>query len=407
VTAVLRLTDVWKGYTDWSGRPRTFRGMFAGRVPLLRSGPQRWALRGVSLELAPGRSLGVIGHNGAGKSTLLRLASGLGRPTRGTVEVDPDSSSVLSLGAAFDGELTGRENAYTSALVAGYSSAVSRRLVPEMLRFAEIEDFASAPVRTYSDGMRLRLAFGVVAVSRPRLLVLDEVLAVGDIGFRRKCEERIAEMRDEGTSLLLVSHSPDEVRDTCDEAAWLHHGAVRAQGATEAVLEAYEKSMLERTLQRTPVGAARDDQGLALGVNRFGSQEMVIEDVTLIGTSADGGIPSGAGLKVRVRLRADAPVADPIVVVSLRRASDQSLVLDLSTRADGVDIGRSVSSAEVQLELDRLELSAGDYVLDVGVFEQGWEYAYDFHAAAYPLSVEGRVGGSGVLLPSHAWSRTG
>lgn len=403
MSAVLTLRGVWKGYPQFGGRPRTLRGMLGGRVPLLRRGPLRWALRGIDLELAPGRSLGVMGQNGAGKSTLLRLASGLGRPTRGEVRVHPDSASVLSLGAAFDMELTGRENAYTSALVAGYERRQAQRLVPAILRFAELEQFAEAPVRTYSDGMKLRLAFGVVAESRPRLLILDEVLAVGDIAFRRKCEERIGEMRADGASLLLVSHSQEEIRSTCEEAAWLHHGAVRAYGDVEAVIAGYERSMLERTLEHTPVGAGRDDQGLALGVDRFGSQEMIVSDVRIDG---DGTVASGAPLRIRVGIRAaGGPVDDPVVVVSLRRRADAGLLFDLSTRADGFQLGRGVREAEVELLVERLELSAGEYALDVGVFERGWEYAYDFHSTAYRLRVEGPVAGSGPMLPRHAWSR--
>jgi lipopolysaccharide transport system ATP-binding protein len=381
--------------------------MLGGSVPLLDRGRVRWALRDVSLELAAGRSLGVVGHNGAGKSTLLRLLSGLGRPTRGTVSVDPDSASVLNLGAAFDLESSGRENAYTGALVGGMDRAEARRLVPAVLRFAELEDFADAPVRTYSDGMRLRLAFGVVAESRPRLLALDEVLSVGDLAFRRKCEDRIAEMRDLGTSLVLVSHSLDDIVRTCDQAAWLHHGAIRATGAVDAVLEEYRSSMLERTQGRTPVGSGRDDQALELGVDRFGSQEARLVAVEVQGGQPPAVVASGEPLRVSVRIAAEVPVEDPIVTVSLRRRSDHALVFDLSTRADGVQLGAAVREAQVELAVERLELSAGEYVLDVGVFERDWEYAFDFHAGAYPVRVEGRVAGSGVLAPAHRWIRAG
>jgi lipopolysaccharide transport system ATP-binding protein len=406
VRTVLRFDGVWKSYPAHGRRERTLRGLLAGDVPLLRRGGIRWALRGVDIELAAGRSLGIVGHNGAGKSTLLRLLSGLGRPTRGRIQVDPDVASVLNLGAAFDLESSGRENAYTAALVGGHGRGAARRIVPAALRFAELEEFADAPVRTYSDGMRLRLAFGVIAESRPRLLALDEVLAVGDLAFRRKCEDRIAELRSSGTSVVLVSHALEEIRATCDEAAWLHRGAVRAAGETGAVLEAYREAMLERTRERTPVGAGRDDQGLELGVDRFGSQELRVADVAVDGGEGPAVVAAGAPVRIGVRLEATGPpVEDPIVCVALRRRSDSALVLDLSTRADGVSLGPAVDAAEVDLVVERLELSAGEYALDVGVFERDWEHAYDFHSAAYPLRVEGRVAGSGVLLPPHRWVR--
>jgi lipopolysaccharide transport system ATP-binding protein len=406
VSAILQLDGVWKAYPERARRERTVRGMLAGSVPLLRRGGVRWALRGIDLELAAGRSLGIVGHNGAGKSTLLRLLSGLGRPTRGAVWVHPDSASVLNLGAAFDLESSGRENAYTAALVAGHGRAAARRLVPGALRFAELEEFADAPVRTYSDGMRLRLAFGVVAERRPRLLALDEVLAVGDLAFRRKCEDRIAEMRAQGTSIVLVSHALEDIARTCDQAAWLHRGAVRASGAVDDVLAQYRGAMLERTRGRTPVGAGRDDHGLQLGVDRFGSQELRVVGVEVDGGPAPAVVASGGPLRVRVRLATDGqPIDDPIVCVSLRRRSDEALIFDLSTRADGAQLGAAVDEAEVELAVERLELSAGEYALDVGVFERDWEYAYDFHSCAYPVRVEGRVAGSGVLLPAHGWTR--
>ena len=259
VTAVLRFDHVWKGYRDLRrGGPRTLRGTLVGgglreRRPDASAG--RCATSRSSSTRA--RRSGVVGRNGAGKSTLLRLASQLGPADPRLVDVHPDSASVLNLGASFDLQLTGRENAYTAALVGGATSGESRRLVPEALRFAELEDFADAPVRTYSEGMKLRLAFGVIASRRPQLLILDEVLAVGDIGFREKCEARIAEMRDAGTSLVLASHSADEVAATCRRALWLHKGDVLALGDAAETVERYEDAARATTLSRTPARRRR------------------------------------------------------------------------------------------------------------------------------------------------------
>lgn len=403
---VLRFDGVWKAYRDWTQPPRTLRGTMTGRTPLLGGRhAKRWALRDLTLELPAGGSLGVIGHNGAGKSTFLRLAAGLGRPTRGTLAVHPDTAAVLSLGSSFDQQLTGRENALTAALVAGMTRHEARRQLPAMLEFAELGEFVASPVRTYSEGMKLRLAFGVMAALEPRLLILDEVLAVGDLAFRQKCQDRIAELRTGGTSLLLASHSLDELRSSCDQVVWLHRGGVRAIGDVEAVLEEYERDSIERTYERTPVGGTREDGLLRLRENRFGSQEMTIESVEVRGAGSDARARTGDPLHVRVAIAApDGAVKDPIVVVSLRRKGDQAIVFDLSTRADGVTLGREVSRAEVTLTIERLELPAGDYALDVGVFEAAWEHAYDYHWQTYPLVVDGAAGGTGVLLPAHRWS---
>jgi lipopolysaccharide transport system ATP-binding protein len=405
--SVLSFEGVWKAYPDWSKQPRTLRGVFAGRVPVLRrrGRAKRWALRDLTLEVAPGGSLGLIGHNGAGKSTFLRLAAGLSRPTRGQLSVHPDTAAVLSLGSSFDMQLTGEENAFTAALVAGMTRQEARRSLSSMLDFAELDEYVEFPVRTYSEGMKLRLAFGVVATLQPRLLILDEVLAVGDLAFRQKCQDRIAELRDSGTSIVLASHSLDEVAQTCDQVAWLHRGDLRAIGDVESVLQEYENASQEQTFARTPVGASREEQnGLRLRENRFGSQEMTVEAVEIHGLSPTGTLRTGEALRVSATIVArEHAIDEPIVVVSLRRAGDHAVVFDLSTRADGFSLGRAVRSKRVSLTVGRVDLPAGDYGLDVGVFESSWEHAYDYHWQTYPLRVEGPTGGTGLLAPEHRW----
>ena len=165
---VIAVDRVWKAYPRWTPGSRTLKGVVSRRVPtLMRFGEQRWALRDVSFALPPGRSMGLIGHNGAGKSTLLRLIAGLGRPTRGRIDIGGDTAAVLSLGDAVDLSLTGRENAVTAGVIAGLREARARALIPAILEFAELEEYADTPVRAYSEGMKLRLAFGVVAQHRP------------------------------------------------------------------------------------------------------------------------------------------------------------------------------------------------------------------------------------------------
>jgi lipopolysaccharide transport system ATP-binding protein len=400
--SVLRVHGVWKSYPDWGRQPRTLRGVFAGRVPVLGRGkrPQRWALRDLSLDLATGGSLGVIGHNGSGKSTFLRLAAGLGRPTRGAIATHQDTAAVLSLGSSFDMQLTGEENAYTAALVAGMTKREARTRMASMLEFSELGEFVEYPVRTYSEGMKLRLAFGVVAALEPRLLILDEVLAVGDLAFRQKCQDRIDELRESGTSLVVASHSFEEIAANCDEVAWLHRGELRALGEAEAVIERYEQAARQATLERTPVGSPSEG-GLRLRENRFGSQEMTIESVDL---APAGPLRSGDPLRIRIGIRArDKAVDNPIVVVSLRRARDEAVVFDLSTQADGFSLGGAVEEAMVTLDLKHLDLLAGDYTIDVGVFEPDWSHAYDYHWQTYSLRIEGATGGKGLLAPAHRW----
>jgi len=407
VTApAIRFEDVWKSYPDWSGDARTLRGALAGATPLFRSRRgRRWALRSVSLEMAHGGSLGLVGHNGSGKSTLLRLASGLGRPSRGRIDVDADSAAVLDLGASFDPQLTGRENAFTAALVSGMTRRQARAVLPEVLEFAELEGFVDSPVRTYSEGMKLRLAFGVVATRRPAVLLLDEILAVGDLSFREKCEQRIAEMRADGTTLVLASHSLEELRLHCDRVVWLHRGSVRAEGDVETVLGEYEHAMHRAMLARTPVGAARDDR-LRLGENRFGTQELRIERVDVLGPppggqgAAEPALTTGDPVRIRIVVEGAGAPRSAIVAVAVRRRFDDTVVMDLASGP--AEFGADATSLELHVE--RADLPAGDYVIDVGVYPPDWAEAYDYHWGAYPLRVSGASGGKGLLAPPHRWT---
>jgi lipopolysaccharide transport system ATP-binding protein len=410
MTPVLSFQGVGKAYDmRWAGEVRTLRGVLSRRAAALRrsSERQRWALRDVTFELPVGRSLGLIGHNGAGKSTLLRLASGVGRPTTGTVYVHPRTASVLSLGSSFDAQLTGIENAYTAALIAGFSRRRARHAIDEIIEFSGLGEYAWAPVRTYSDGMMLRLAFSVATAERPQLLVLDEVLAVGDLEFSRRCEERIAAMQKQGTSVLLASHSLEEIEATCAEALWVHRGRIRDRGDAATVGNRYEAAMSQETLERTPVGAP-DDEGPVLGRRRFGSQEMVFSRVEIRGSSRTAGnrpiVQSGGPLVVSFAIESrSGGIDEPVVGMTVRRTDDEAILISVNTSADQVLLGRDVKRRELELTIDRLDLPGGDYFIDVGLYESSWDHAYDYHYASYQLRVEGPEMTEGVLLPPRHW----
>lgn len=396
-----RFDEVWKAYPRWLPGRRSVRAMLS---PRMRAGARhdgsRWALRDVSFELHDGEGLGLIGANGAGKSTLLRLASGLGRPTRGDIRVSPDVASVLSLGAAFNADLTGRENVLTATLLAGMRMADARRAVGASLDFAELQEFADAPVRSYSDGMKLRLAFGVIAQLRPGLLLLDEVIAVGDLRFQEKCMARIAELRAAGTSFLFASHNLEQIAEQCDRALWLDAGSVRAAGPADEVVAEYREAMHTETYDRTP--EPQDETGtLVLRRNRFGSQEVTIEDVSVGGTGTDGTVEQDGRLTVRLTLRREGTaVARPIVGVSVHRVDGEEDVTccEASTDADDVVLGDVHGRVVVEFHWDDVELRAGEYLVDVGVYEAGWAFAYDYHWHAYPLTVTGGEGSSKAIF---------
>lgn len=405
MSAHIAIDDVWKAYPRaGAANARTLRGVLTGRAPAFsRRGERHWALSGVSLTIERGQSVGVIGQNGAGKSTLLRLAAHVGRPTRGAISVPESTSAVLSLGDTFAMDLTGRENARTLAVVAGLRGRAARAAVDGAIEFAELEDYASAPLRTYSDGMRLRLAFGVVAQLEPEALLLDEVLAVGDLPFQAKCMERVQQLRRGGTTVMFASHDLDTIERECTRAIWLQAGSVRMTGGATEVVDAYRSAMRSASFDRTPTpGPPSGDSDLELRRNRLGSQEVVIDAVRL----EPDVVSTGSPLRVTLSLRATQDgVYEPIVGVTIHRRGDGVICYDVSTEADGVRLGAVGPGARsVTLEFERLDLLPGDYVLDVGAYEPGWEYAYDFHWNAYPLEVIGRGGDKGVFRPPHRWT---
>src|SRR5688572_18829548 len=201
-----------------------------------------YALRNISFTIRHGENVAIIGANGAGKSTLLSLAVGLAAPDAGTVTVSGRIVGLLELGSGFHPDLTGRENVFLNAALLGLTKKKTRQVFEQVVEFSGIEDFIEEPLRTYSSGMMLRLAFSVAVNVDPDFLIVDEVLAVGDQSFQAKCFGKIAELKRNGKSLLCVSHSPDVVRTLCERALWLEHGELMVDGKTEDVLKMYEAS---------------------------------------------------------------------------------------------------------------------------------------------------------------------
>ena len=215
-----------------------------------------WALQSVSFSVQRGESIGIIGHNGAGKSTLLKVLSGVLKPAAGVVEVDARVTPLLELGTGFDHELTGLENIYLNALLLGRTRREIDSRVDGIIDFSGLKDFIHSPIRNYSSGMLARLGFSIATAWEPDILILDEILAVGDAEFVAHCERRLQRFHDQGTTLLLVSHSANSIRKACQRVLWLDSGQLRADGPTEEVLGLYEASIRERQAAHAPAGAS-------------------------------------------------------------------------------------------------------------------------------------------------------
>jgi lipopolysaccharide transport system ATP-binding protein len=233
-------------------RPWTLQEALQRGLKGVRPSDYFWSLRNVSFEVAFGRTVGVIGPNGAGKSTLLRLVGGVGVPDGGRIQVNGRVGALLDLGAGFHPELTGRENVYVSGVIAGLSRRKVREQFDSIVDFSELDEFIDYPLRTYSSGMQLRLAFAIAIHVEPEILLIDEVLAVGDLLFRRKCMERISQFRADGCTILVVSHDLDTVQELCDEALFLRGGQLIAQGETNEVIKRYMTGVDRDTPQFSP-----------------------------------------------------------------------------------------------------------------------------------------------------------
>ena len=198
------------------------------------------AVENVSLEIKKGEVFGIVGTNGSGKSTLLKVISGILKPTKGTVTIQGNIAPLIELGAGFDGELTARENIFLNGSILGYSKEFIEQHFEQIVEFSEMRDFLNMPIKNYSSGMVARIAFAIATVIRPDILIVDEILSVGDFLFRQKCEKRIAELMAGGTTVVLVSHSIDEIESLCNRVLWIEKSKVRMLGETKEVCDAYK-----------------------------------------------------------------------------------------------------------------------------------------------------------------------
>jgi lipopolysaccharide transport system ATP-binding protein len=259
VSGTIVVEGLSKRFRHWEpNRSMTFQEV-AQRSLRWRRKQYFWALSDISFTVKPGRIVGIMGFNGAGKSTLLRLVAGVGDPTHGRIDVKGRLGAILDLGVGFHPELTGRENVFVS----GVSSGLTRREVTDrfdsIVAFSELEAFIEYPLRTYSKGMHLRLAFAVASHIEPEVLLIDEVLAVGDLGFQRKCLDRLASFKHGGCTGLIVSHGPEVVLDLCDDVIWLDRGRVVAYGPAAEIVAQYVEATRGSLVGQQADPAAREE----------------------------------------------------------------------------------------------------------------------------------------------------
>lgn len=309
-----------------------------------------WALRDVSFSVNRGESVGLVGHNGAGKTTLLKLINGLIKPTQGSLRVSGSVRALIALGTGFNPVLTGRENVRIASAVLGYDDRTTREKLEEIAEFSEIGEFIDAPVQSYSSGMLARLGFAVAVHTTPDILLVDEILAVGDLNFAIKCYRKIAEFRNEGGSILLVSHNPYAIRTNCDRAVWIEQGEIQMIDRAHRICDAYEAAV------------ARQDAPQAREQHGDGSVELV--DLRHRST-----VTSGGEFTVELTLDINRSLLDPVVAVTVATINGQPIVANTSL-TDGAPLSLPPGRHVVRVRYDELPLTRGVYTISVVVAEQ-------------------------------------
>jgi ABC-2 type transport system ATP-binding protein len=325
------------------------------------------ALDDVTFNVRRGEVFGVIGHNGSGKSTMLKCMAGILRPTSGSVRVHDRMSALLELGAGFHPELTGRENVFLNAALLGMTRREIAERYDQIVEFSGLADeFLDTPVKTYSSGMYVRLAFSIAINVEPELLIIDEILAVGDIDFQRKCTERFLEFRNSGRTTVLVTHDLGSVRTMCDRAVWLDHGKLRGTGSPGEIVDGYTESMSGAT-----------DRVAALGTYREGSGEIQFTDIAMsVNGERTPRVRTGDDLDIDLAFAASSPIESPTVSVTISTAAGINLS-DPSTRDAGIDLGVVTSSGSVRLRFPDLALLPGEYHLHCSLGDTRRQHLFD------------------------------
>ena len=358
-----------------------------------------WALRDISFTVQQGQVFGIIGHNGAGKSTLLRLLCGLGKPTSGSIVSDGQVGGILELGGGFHPDLTGRQNIETAAILNGVVEGLPE-CERNIVQFAEMEDYIDQPVRTYSSGMYLRLAFAAAVEFDPSVLVIDEVLAVGDERFQKKCMDRIARFRNDRKTLIVTSHDAEQIKALCDEVLVLDEGRVMIQSDPHTALATYHDLMRQRTEKRAgqiSVASASSLLPVTQGY-REGTQECSVSAVRVYDVRGQltESVETGSPLSVEVDFQRGDHISDMACTVGIFSDSHVKCWEVAIPSLEGA-LGPIKKRHSIRLDLTSLPLVPGRYFVNLSIYPTDWSYLYDRHWQMYPLNITGpRVTGPGV-----------
>jgi ABC-type polysaccharide/polyol phosphate transport system ATPase subunit len=437
----IELTNASKVYRRFAHRKQfaTLKSALLSRSLVRDLKPEETftALNNVTVSVPRGQTLGVIGRNGSGKSTMLKLVAGISKPTAGTVKVTGRISALIELGAGFHPEISGRENVFINGIMLGLSKREVADRFDEIVEFAEMKDFIDAPVKTYSSGMYMRLGFAVAIHVDPEVLLVDEVLAVGDEGFTHKCLDKFAEFKRRGKTILLVTHSLGMVERFCDEALWLDAGRIKGSGDPKRIVGAYVTDVEKREEQELAANDAKARQEANASIvspdeaasavlpdnpvetataqgdmfraaeGRWGSREVEITQVDFVGPDGLSGhvFHSGDRIDVRIRLRAPLPVDDFVVGIGIFNA-EGTCCYGTNTYLEELAPDTISGDAEATFTIESLDLVEGTYKVDVAVHKIDG-YPYDYHRLLHTFRVKSRVKDVGIYRPRHTWGFSG
>ena len=422
------VTKCYRRFTH-SHRFLTLKSAFVGGNPFNALSPNEifTALDGVSFEVGAGETFGVIGGNGAGKSTLLKIIAGTTKPTEGKVWTRGKISALIELGAGFHPEISGRENVFINGIMLGLSRKEMAERFDQIVRFAELEDFIDSPVKTYSSGMYMRLGFSVAIHVEPEILLIDEVLAVGDVSFVHKCLDKIGEFKRRGRTILLVTHGMETVRSLCDRALWLQNGETRCVGDPPRVVDEYLQWVSEHeerdltSAERRRRAAFEDDESETIDgpteteteesapyePGRWGDRAVVIDEVRLLGADKQPRhvFSCGEAVIIELRVKAEQPVDDFVFGVGIFNASG------VNCYGTNTDIERykpeSLSGVSVvRVALPELSLLPGTYYLDVAAHRKDGS-PYDYQRGLHKFRMTSRYTDAGIVRLPHAWEFSG
>lgn len=349
-----------------------------------------WALRDLSFEVACGEVLGIVGRNGAGKSTLLKILSRITEPTTGSAEIRGRVSSLLEVGTGFHPELTGRENIYLNGAILGMKASEIREKFDRIVDFSGVEEFLDTPVKRYSSGMRVRLAFAVAAHLEPDILIIDEVLAVGDAEFRQKCLGTMNDVAGSGRTVLFVSHDIPAIENLCSRAILLDHGRIRADGDVRSVLETYMASF-------SP--SEDEEKGERLAAGPSSGLELLSAGLIDPSGAPVGAVACGSDLRIRLNLRAPEDIDDLVVAVGINSSMGvRTAVLKNEITGDPLSVSKGMN--HIECCVPRFSLIPGRYFIDVHIERR--KKLMIWVPVALSLTVErGDFFGSGILPASH------